>query len=95
MGWRISLKSIFPENLIEPLERVPRDTDLAAVRDHLIRVLRVMKTYVPHPVAVNPQPPANVHGEMLSGAFLFADVKGFTSLYDEIDQSRAMKAASV
>lgn len=79
-----SLKAHLPEALYEPLERRPKPRDLIAVRDHLTSLLQTLKTYLPHPVALAPQPPGRPNGGMVQGTFLFGDVSGFTPLSEKL-----------
>jgi ribosomal protein L40E len=52
-----SLRSYLPNALYEPLERRPKERDLAAVSDHLAALLDTVETYLPGPVVTAPQPP--------------------------------------
>lgn len=79
-----SCQIYLPAALYEPLERRPKTRDLTAVRDHLTDLLETVKTYLPQPVVVAPQPPGEPAGGMATGAFLFGDVSGFTPLSEKL-----------
>ena len=79
-----ALRRYLPAEIYEPLERRPRDKDLAATRDHLSALLSTLKTYLPHPVITAPQPPGVPAGGMYRGVFIFGDVSGFTPLSEKL-----------
>jgi len=79
-----SLKRYLPADLYEPLERVPKEKDLAAVQGHLAALTTTCKTYLPGPVIRAPQPPGEPAGGMQRGVFLFGDVSGFTPLSEKL-----------
>ncbi|MBN1890091.1 MAG: tetratricopeptide repeat protein [Thermoflexales bacterium] len=79
-----SLVHYLPKDLYEPLERRPKERDLEAVRDHLTALLATVKTYLPRPVVLAPQPAGEPAGGMYRGVFLFGDVSGFTPLSERL-----------
>ncbi len=81
---RPALQFYLPANLYEPLERRPKERDFIAVRDHLADLLRTIKTYLPRPVWMHPQPVGEPHGRMEQGVFIFGDVSGFTPLSEAL-----------
>lgn len=81
---RSDLRRYLPNSLYEPLERRPKDRDILAVRDHLGALLSTVKTYLPGPVVLAPQPAGEPAGGMLQGVFLFGDVSGFTPLSERL-----------
>ncbi|MFN2283501.1 MAG: tetratricopeptide repeat protein [Anaerolineae bacterium] len=81
---RASLKRYLPDELYEPLERRPKDRDFDIVRDHLADLLKTIKTYLPQPVWMQPQPAGEPRGGMERGVFLFGDVSGFTPLSEAL-----------
>src|SRR5574341_1280489 len=87
-----SLKLYLPRDLYEPLERRPTKKNLTGVRDHLLRLLRTAKTYLPGPVGIDPQPAGHARGGMQQGTFLFVDVTGFTALSERL--ARAGRAGT-
>jgi class 3 adenylate cyclase/predicted ATPase len=81
---RPSLVHYLPEDLFAPLERRPKESDLTAVAAHLADLLQTVKTYLPAPVVLAPQPPGEPRGGMVRGVFLFGDVSGFTPLSEKL-----------
>lgn len=81
---RPDLRRYLPAALYEPLERRPKERDLLAVRDHLNALLETVKTYLPAPVILAPQPAGVPTGGMYRGVFLFGDVSGFTPLSERL-----------
>lgn len=81
---RSDLRRYLPPALYEPLERRPKERDLLAVRDHLSALLETVKTYLPRPVVLDPQPAGEPAGGMYRGVFLFGDVSGFTPLSERL-----------
>lgn len=81
---RPALKPYLPEALYEPLERRPKERDFVAARDHLTDLLRTIKTYLPQPVWMRPQPAGEPRGGMERGVFIFGDVSGFTPLSEAL-----------
>ncbi|MBN2389509.1 MAG: zinc ribbon domain-containing protein, partial [Anaerolineae bacterium] len=81
---RASLQRYLPEALYEPLERRPKDRDFDAARDHLTDLLKTIKTYLPQPVWMHPQPAGEPRGGIERGVFLFGDVSGFTPLSEAL-----------
>ena len=79
-----SLRRYLPNALYEPLERRPKERDIVAVRDHLSALLTTVKTYLPGPVVLAPQPTGEPAGGMMRGVFLFGDVSGFTPLSERL-----------
>jgi len=79
-----ALRRFLSADLYEPLERVPKEKDLIAVRDHLAALTTTCKTYLPGPVIRAPQPPGVPAGGMQRGVFLFGDVSGFTPLSEKL-----------
>ncbi len=79
-----SLQRYLPQTLYEPLERRPTDKQLTLVRDHLSALLNTIKTYLPSPVILSPQPAGVPAGGMYRGVFLFGDVSGFTPLSERL-----------
>jgi class 3 adenylate cyclase/predicted ATPase len=79
-----TLKLLLPADYYEPLERRPNARNLDDVRDHLAAVLAALKTYLPMPVVMHPQPGGRAAGAMCSGVFLFVDVSGFTPLSEKL-----------
>ena len=81
-----SLHHYLPHALYEPLERRPTERHLAQARDHLSALLRTVKTYLPWPVVVSPQPTGEPAGGIYQGTFLFVDVSGFTPLSERLSR---------
>ncbi len=79
-----SLRRYLPASIYEPLERRPTERHLVQVRDHLTALLRTVKTYLPLPVVLAPQPAGEPAGGMYQGVFLFGDMSGFTSLSEKL-----------
>lgn len=79
-----ALRPYLPAALYEPLERRPKQRDFEAVRDHLRDLLRTVKTYLPRPVWMHPQPAGEPRGGMEQGVFVFGDVSGFTPLSEAL-----------
>ncbi len=78
------LQRYLPADIYEPLERRPTERHLAQVRDHLSELLTTVKTYLPSPVVLAPQPAGEPAGGMYKGVFLFVDVSGFTPLSEKL-----------
>ena len=78
------LKRYLPADLYEPLERRPTDQHLTQLRTHLSALLTTVKTYLPRPVVLSPQPAGEPTGDMYHGVFLFVDVSGFTPLSENL-----------
>ncbi|MBN1877064.1 MAG: tetratricopeptide repeat protein [Anaerolineae bacterium] len=78
-----SLQRYLPPDIYEPLERRPTDRHFIQVRDHLSTLLTTVKTYLPLPVVLEPQPAGSPAGGMYRGVFLFGDVSGFTPLSEK------------
>lgn len=81
---RGDLRRYLPAMLYEPLERRPKARDIAAVQEHLDALLTTVKTYLPRPVVLAPQPAGEPAGGMQQGVFLFGDVSGFTPLSERL-----------
>ncbi len=79
-----SLQRYLTKNLYEPLEGVPLESELLAALDHLSTLTSAIKTYLPWPVVVSPQPAGVPKGGMYRGVFLFGDVSGFTPLSEKL-----------
>lgn len=79
-----SLRLYLPTSLLEPLERRPSQRNLLEARDHLSALLQTIKTYLPRPVILTPQPAGEPAGAMRQGTFLFVDVSGFTPLSERL-----------
>lgn len=79
-----SLKRYLSPTVYEPLERFPTERNLITVRDHMTELLKVVRTYMPRPVFLNPQPPGQPRGGIHRGTFLFGDVSGFTPLSEQL-----------
>ena len=79
-----SLQRYLPPVIYEPLERRPNERHLTQVRDHLTTLLKTVKTYLPLPVVLAPQPAGEAAGGMYQGVFLFGDVSGFTPLSEQL-----------
>ncbi len=78
------LERYLPSALYEPLERRPTERHFIQVRDHLTALLQTVKTYLPRPVVLAPQPAGEPAGGMVHGVFLFVDVSGFTPLSEQL-----------
>ncbi len=78
------LQRYLPPALYEPLERRPTERHLVQVRDHMTALLETVKTYLPRPVVLAPQPAGEPAGGMYQGVFLFVDVSGFTPLSEKL-----------
>jgi class 3 adenylate cyclase/tetratricopeptide (TPR) repeat protein len=78
------LERYLPSALYEPLERRPTERHYIQVRDHLTALLQTVKTYLPRPVVLAPQPAGEPAGGMVQGVFLFVDVSGFTPLSEQL-----------
>jgi predicted ATPase/class 3 adenylate cyclase len=81
-----SLQRYLPQELYEPLERRPTEKNLAEVAKRLEALLRTTRTYLPRPVAQDPQPAGQPAGGMFRGTFLFGDVSGFTPLSERLSR---------
>ncbi len=81
---RPALQPYLPAALYEPLERRPKERDFIAIRDHLASLLRTVKTYLPQPVWMHPQPVGVPRGGIERGVFIFGDVSGFTPLSEAL-----------
>ena len=79
-----SLKLLLTDDLYDPLEGVPTPAQLNAARDHLSALIGTIKTYLPWPVVVSPQPAGIPAGGMYRGVFIFGDVSGFTPLSEKL-----------
>jgi class 3 adenylate cyclase/tetratricopeptide (TPR) repeat protein len=79
-----ALQRYLPYHLSEPLERDPAERDLFQARDHLSALLKTVKTYLPRPVVMAPQPAGEPTGCLYRGTFLFVDVSGFTPLSERL-----------
>ncbi len=85
------LRPYLPPRRLDSLPPAPRWTPehLAAVQEHLTRLLDVVVTYLPrHLVGAlwpsDEREPAPVGGECLDGTLLFADISGFTALSERL-----------
>jgi class 3 adenylate cyclase/tetratricopeptide (TPR) repeat protein len=79
-----ALQRYLPYHLFEPLERDPAERDLLRAQDHLSALLETVKTYLPRPVVMAPQPAGEPSGRLYRGTFLFVDVSGFTPLSERL-----------
>ena len=79
-----SLRRYLPNDRYEPLERRPTKQNLVQACDHLRALVRIAKTYLPHPVVLAPQPAGEPAGGLFQGTFLFVDVSGFTPLSERL-----------
>ena len=52
------------------MERFPTEHDLIEARDHLAALLYTVKTYLPLPVVMSPQPAGEPAGGIHRGVFL-------------------------
>ncbi len=78
------LRRYLPVNLYEPLERRPTAQHFVRLRIHLTALLATVKTYLPRPVVLAPQPAGEPAGGMCRGVFVFVDVSGFTPLSEDL-----------
>lgn len=81
-----ALRRYLTPECCEPLERRPTERHLVEAQERLAALLRTIKTYLPRPVVLNPQPLGRPAGGMFRGTFLFGDVSGFTPLSERLSQ---------